>query len=369
MKTTRYAFLLLLPLCVAAEDGVIHLNAEQSKAAGINLVALESLASSGERRLPAQVVVPPTQLEIVGAPLAGMVSAVKAAYGESVKRGQVLARIQGPQLLELQREFSGARAQAEVAAESRRRDETLFADGIISQSRLSVTQATERQASAALAEKRAALRLAGMPEPGADGKGLSGVTEVRAAFDGVILDAPVQPGQRVDATAMLFKLGRIAPLWLEVQATPAQATGLAAGDTVSVPGCKGAGKLTLVAPHLNPATQSLMLRAEMANADGCLKPFQFVQAQIAPATAAAGGAWRVPNSALTRHQGQAWLFTATPAGFVPVAVKLLDETERSALVTAAGSGQAPLRGEVRIAVKGIAALKAAWLGIGAGEGK
>lgn len=36
----------------------------------------------------------------------------------------------------------------------------------------------------------------------------------------------------------LFKLGRLSPLWLEIQATPAQAAGLAPGDAVSVPGCQ-----------------------------------------------------------------------------------------------------------------------------------
>lgn len=349
-----------------AAEPTLRLSAAQAKAAAIATVPLDSLRGSGERRLPAQAVVPPTQAEIVGAPLAGTVTTVKVAYGETVKRGQVLARLQGPQTLELQREFTAARAQAEVAAQGRQRDEALFADGIVSQGRLATTQALERQAAASLAEKRAALRLAGMAEPAADGRGFSGQTEARAPFDGVVLDAPVQAGQRVEASAMLFKLGRIAPLWLEIQATPAQAEGLMPGDAVGVAGCKAAGKLTLVAPHMNPATQSLLLRAELPNADGCLKPFQFVSAQIAPAKLAAAGAWRVPNGALVRHRGQVWLFATVADGFVPVAVRVIDETEKSTLVAPA-EGEATLTNERAIAVKGIAALKAAWLGLGAGE--
>lgn len=374
MKITALILSLLLPWCAAADDNFIRLDAAQQKASGIAVVPLDSLRSSGERRLPAQAVVPPARLEIVGAPLAGMVTGVKVAYGEQVRRGQVLAQIQGPQMLELQREFSGARAQADVAAENRRRDEALLADGIISQSRLSATQAADRQATALLAEKRAALQLAQMPEPGADGRGISGQAAVRAPFDGVVLDAPAQPGQRVDAMTVLFKLGRVAPLWLEIQATPAQAAGLAPGDPVSVPGCAGSGRLTLVAPHLNPATQALLLRAEFPNADACVKPFQFVQAQIAPAQATADSAaraWRVPNGALARHQEQVWLFAQTQGGFVPVPVRVIDETERSTLIAAREDVRqaAPLRGDLSIAVKGIATLKAVWLGLGADGSK
>ncbi len=367
MKPTGLALLLLLALPAAAQTPVIRLSPEQTKAAGIALAKLDGLRSDGERRLPAQVVVPPAQTEVVSAPLGGVVTAVKAAYGETVKRGQLLARLQGPQLLQLQREFAGARAQADVAAEQRKRDESLFADGIISRSRLAVAQATDRQAAAQLAEKRAALRLAGMGEPGADGAGLSGAAAVKAPVDGVVLEAPVQPGQRVEPTAVLFKLGRLAPLWLEIQATPAQAAGLAAGDKVRVPGCADEGRLTLVAPHLNPATQSLQLRAEFANVGGCLRPFEFVHARIAPAQAAAAGAWRIPSTALVRHQGQGWVFAEAEQGFAPVAVRVMDEAERSVLIAAAEG--ASLRDDLRIVVAGTAAIKAAWLGIGAGAAK
>jgi RND family efflux transporter MFP subunit len=369
MKIRCMLILACLPAGVAAGDGLIPLTGDQIKAAAISIVPLQSLRSSGERLLPAQVVVPPTQTEVVSAPLAGVVTSVAAAYGETVKRGQVLARMQGPQLLELQREFAGARAQADVAGEQRKRDESLFADGIISRSRLSVTQATDRQASAALAEKRAALRLAGVPEP-TDAGGLSGSMAVRAPLDGVVLEASAQPGQRVDGTAVLFKLGRLAPLWLEIQATAAQAAGLAPGDAVAVAGCPGEGKLKLVAPHLNPATQSLQLRAEFAGSGGgCLKPFQFVQARVTPAKVASAGAWRVPSTALVRHQGQVWLFAQAPSGFMPLPVRVLDEAEQSSLVTASGDARQALGGDMRIAVKGTAAIKASWLGIGAAETK
>ncbi len=350
---------LCLPLLAHAEDVVIKLSPEQVKSLAVAVQPLNSFQAGGDRRLPAQVVVPPRQVEVVGAPLPGAVIAVLAAYGENVRRGQPLARVQGPQLLEVQRQYVEAQAQAEVAAENRRRDEALYSDGIIAGARLSATRAAERQAAAQLAEKRQALRLAGLGDPGPDAKQLSGVAEVRAPFDGVVLEAAVQPGQRVEATATLFKLGRISPLWLEIQATPAQAAGLAAGDAVSVPGCPTGGHLTLVAPHMNPATQSLLLRAELPKPAGCVKPFEFVQAHVTPAKPEAGNTWRVPKGTLVHHQGRTWLFVETAAGFQPVPAKVLDETEQSSLVAV------DVPGATRVVTHGVTALKASWLGLGA----
>lgn len=353
------ALVFCLSLNAAAEE-MIRLTPEQAGRIGVVTVPLTEIQVPGSIRLPAQVVVPPTQIEVIAAPLPSMVAAVRVAHGETVKKGQPLARLQGASLLELQREYSQARSQALLAAENLKRDESLFADGIIAQSRLSVTRAAEQQAALLLAEKRQALRLAGMAEPGEGGQ-LAGDTVMRAPFDGVILEAAAQPGQRVDALTPLFKLGRISPLWLEIQATPAQAMGLAPGDTVQVPGCPLDGRIMVMTPHVDAHDQSLRLRAELPLKVPCVRPYQFVQVDVQPKGTSTSHAWRVPSGALTRHLSRTWVFIAVQEGFRPVAVQVLEETAQSSRITA------PIDPAARIAVKGIAALKGAWLGLGVGE--
>lgn len=354
-------FILLLLLAASpalAADELIRLTPEQASRSGVVGAALADTRVAAGIRLPAQVVVPPAQVEVVAAPLPAVVAAVRVAYGEAVKKGQPLLRLQGGALLELQRDHLNASAQAQLAGENRRRDEALFADGIIAQSRLSATLTAERQAVALAAEKRRAMQLAGMAGAATD---VSGVAELRAPFDGVVLEANVQPGQRVDSLMPLLKLGRLAPLWLEIQAAPGQAAGIAPGDAVSIPGCTHPGQVTLVAPHMQAASQSLLIRAELRKPDGCIRPFQYVQAEIRPARKLDENTWRLPATALVRHQGQVWIFVETGGGFRPVAVKLLDEAPGSVLLTV------DLPGETRVAVKGASTLKAAWLGLGGNQ--
>jgi RND family efflux transporter MFP subunit len=348
--------LLLLPLFAAADE--IRLSPAQARQAGILTATLAEQKSFANLRLPAQVMVPPGQVEVVAAAVPAMVAAVKVAYGDTVKKGQSLLRLQGGTLLELQRDHLNAIAQAQLAAENRRRDEALFADGIIAQSRLSATLAGERQAVALAAEKQRAMQLAGMA---GSAKEVTGIAELRAPFDGVVLEANVQPGQRVDAMTPLLKLGRLAPLWLEIQAAPAQAAGIAAGDTVNIPGCTQAGRVTLVAPQMQAASQSLLIRAELRKPEACIRPFQYVQAEIRPARQLDEKTWRLPAAALVRHEGQVWIFVEAAGGFRPVPVKLLDETSDTALLTA------DLAGDTRFAIKGASTLKASWLGLGGNQ--
>lgn len=343
-----------------ATDELIAISAEQAGKAGIAAAALADMKATGGIRLPAQVVVPPSRIEVITAPLPAMVAAVRIGHGETVKKGQVLARLQGAPLLELQREFAQARSQASLAIENLRRDESLYADGIIPQGRLSATRAAERQAALALAEKSQSLHLAGLAEPNVGGSLASGA-DIRAPFDGVVLEASAQPGQRVDAMTPLFKLGRISTLWAEIQATPAQAAGISVGDEVGVPGCPSGARISVIAPQVDAHDQSMRLRAELPYRVPCVRPNQFVQVDVRPAETSSSYAWRVPAGALTRHLSRTWVFVEVPGGFRPVAVQVLEESAQSSRVAV------PVDASERIAIKGIAMLKGVWLGLGAVE--
>lgn len=355
MQIPPFSFLLFLVPGLALAQ--VTLTPGQIAKAGIATTSVTALAGGGDIRLPAQVVVPPGQIEVIAASLPTMISAVKVAYGETVKKGQVLLRLQGGQLLEAQRDLATAQAQAQLATERRQRDEALFADGIIAQGRLSEARANEVQARALYAEKRGLLRQAGASSPGKDGT-FSGTAELRAPFDAVVLEANAQPGQRVDAQTSLLKLGRLAPLWLEMQASQNQASQLAPGDLVAVPGCTAPARIALIAPHLQAASQSLLIRAELAQPAGCVKPFQYVQVTVSPGRAPAGGTLQAPIAAIARHEGKAWVFVATPEGFRPVGVEVLEESAATVTVT----GDIPVGAS--IATKGVSAIKSVWLGLG-----
>lgn len=362
MQLIRNSLLLLSIIGSSAysADSPIKLTPSQVETSGIQSSLLGDFLNKGGVGLPAQVIVPPAQIEVMAAPVATLVTKVRVAYGDVVKKGQPLLRLQGGGLLELQRDFSTARAQAGLATENRRRDEALFADGIISQGRLSATRAAETQAQALAGEKRQNLRLSGLADSSGDaGSGdRSGVAELRAPFDGVVLEVAAQPGQRVDATTPLLKLARLAPLWLEIQASSAQAARLAAGDQVQIPGCSVSGEIRLIAPQMQLTSQSQLVRAEIAKPGGCVKPFQFVHVTVTSRTATAKDSWRLPVGALVRHQGKAWVFVAAGDGYLPVTVSVLDETAES--VTVAGE----LTAQSRIVTRGVATLKASWLGLG-----
>jgi hypothetical protein len=100
----------------------------------------------------------------------------------------------------------------------------------------------------------------------------------------------------------------------------------------------------------------LHLRAEITSGTEKLSPGQFVEAVIG-----LGGEaqyFSVPKSALSRQGAETMVFVQTKTGFSPVKVKVISEQGGDAVV------DAKLKGNEKIAITGIAAIKGAWLGLG-----
>ncbi len=361
--------LLLLPILVfsaavhaAAPAARFPLSADQAGALGIESQAVALSAVAAASSLPARVVVPNEQLRVVAAPVAGLVVQIDVASGQNVKKGQVLARLASPVLLAVGREYLQAAQQAQLAAQAARRDAQLFSEGIIAEARNQATQANARQAALALAARRGELRLAGVSEPALAAlrkhSELPSELALTSPIDGVVLDQFAQPGQRLEAAAALFRIGKLSPLWLEIQTPAALASQLHAGLAVSVPASGAQGKVINVGRQTAADSQSVTVRARIDVGAQTLSPGQMVEAMIAvPAGGEPGGTFRIARSAVVRHQGQAYVFAQETNAFRPLPVEIVGHAGDQVLLRSSA-----LKPEMRLAVKGLAALKAAWLG-------
>lgn len=355
--TLTASLLLALSLPVVAGDKMFTLSPAQRAALKVSVAPLSAHAGAVTVGLPARVVIPPAQERLVMAPVAGMLAELRVAAGDPVHVGQTLAVLRGESLIGAQRELAQAAVQAQLARESVRRDEALFQEGIIPESRLQSARAQLAQSEAALRERRAWLRLMGLSEAAVKlaerGERLTDSVSLAAPMDGVVMEVPVVVGARVETTAPLLRLARLDPLWLEIQAPAEVAALVRKGQGVSVPGTAAKGSVLSVGRGVSEA-QTVPIRARIGNKDGLLRLNQSVSARLEGV--AGSRQWRVPVKAIVRQAGQNWVFVERPGGFEPEQVKVLSQSAQQAAI------DGPFSGEEKIAVEGVAALKAAWQG-------
>lgn len=340
-----------------AGDKLISLAPAQRAALRVSTAPLVAHAGAVTVGLPARVTIPPTQERLVAAPMAGIVSEVQVATGDTVKAGQTLAVLRGESLIGAQRDIVQAAVQARLAQESVHRDEALFKEGIIPESRLQNSRANQAHAAAVLSERRAWLRLMGLGQGAIKaaerGERLSDSIALASPISGVVLEQGAVIGARMDTAGVLFKVGRLDPLWLEIQAPAEMAARVKTGQQVSVLGTDATGQVISVGRSVSEA-QTVPIRARVSNRGNLLRLNQSVSARIEGV--AGEKQWRVPVKAIVRQAGQNWVFVERLGGFEPEQVKVLSQSAQSAAIDGDFSG------EEQIAIEGVAALKAAWQG-------
>lgn len=360
MKSSHLLLLGVL-LTQPAQAEEIVLNASQKQTLGIVSAPLPAMRHGEIAGMPAQVVIPGNQLFTVSTPLPAMVEQTLAGVGDPVRKGQKLATLQSPALAEAQRGLLQSSTQAQLARENLARDEQLWKDGIIAESRLRTTQSQYREANAALAERKQLLRLSGMSDADVarlqSDNMLSSQLAVTSPIDGVVLEKSANAGQRLDAAVPLFTVAQLEPLALEIQVPLANTSGLKVGTSVTVPAYSAKGKLTAIGRSLSGGNQTILLRALIREGAANLRPGQFVEATIAT-TGDAPNQWSIPNGALARIGNKAAVFVETAKGYRSEEVTVLHEGATDSVVTG------KLRSGENIAVRGVSALKASLMGIG-----
>jgi multidrug efflux pump subunit AcrA (membrane-fusion protein) len=340
----------------------IRISAAQIEKAGIRFSEVQTAQSATEGlRLAGSAVTPPNRMEVVSTPAAGVVQALLVNSLENVKAGQTIARIHSPDLLQWQRDYVQQFTQLEMITKKAERDESLLNDGIISASRAQETRNLLQQARVAVQERAQMLKLAGLSEAAIarlnTPSGLTPVIDIRSSAGGSVLEWMVTPGQRVEAGAPLAKVARAGELWLELQASRAQAEHIAVGDVVKTKSCKQSGKVLAIATQLSTSNQLVMVRASLPGADKCLKPGQYLEATISNKTPPASG-WSLPSTALVRNGSNEFVFVRNAEGVQAVPVTVMSRAIDQVIV------QGTLIAKQSIAVQGLVSLKGMWLGLG-----
>ncbi|MDO8351506.1 MAG: efflux RND transporter periplasmic adaptor subunit [Gallionella sp.] len=345
-------------------DENIVVNTQQIQALGITTTALPAKHTGEISGLPAQVVIPGNQLFVISTPLPAMVEQTLVGVGDSVRKGQPIARLQSPALAEAQRGLLLANVQTQLARDNLVRDESLYKDGIISESRYRAARGFALETQATLSERKQALRLYGMSDNAIAqlqaGNNLSSLLTLTAPIDGVVLEKTASAGQRLDAAVAIFKIARLSPLALEIQAPLAVTHNIRIGALITIPAHSASGTITAIARSLSGSNQTILLRAIIQHGTENLRPGQFVEVSINTA-ANSVAQWEIPNSAIARISWKPVIFVRTSQGFRAQTINILNEGAQNSVISGT------LKGNEKIAVGGVSALKSSMMGIGGGN--
>jgi cobalt-zinc-cadmium efflux system membrane fusion protein len=365
MKKTLFTLLCISCINVSANNNEIKITPVQLYNLGVKIGQLKVIEQIPLLYAPAQVVIPPSQEYIVSAAQAGLISKLNVTIGDSVEKDQVLAYINSPELLSLQRQLLKTNSEKHLAWAGYQRDKKLLQEGVISDRRWQESRSRYSTFRAKADEARQLLEISGMSDKDikklTSSRRLTSQLAIHSPIKGVVLERMVVAGERLDILAPLYRIANLDQLWLEIKIPQEQIKRIKIGDQVLIENSDIKATITLLGQSVNLQNQTILARAIINNSHSSLRAGQNVNSQIIQSTDKA--AFIVPNAAVAQNEGKSYLFIRNSTGFAVSPIEIIGKQQKNSVIT----GNDDLKVNVEIAIRGAVALKANWLGLGGND--
>lgn len=298
----------------ADHDAPIALTDEQIQRAGIAIETAGPATIQSGLQFPGEIRFNEDRTAHVVPRLAGVAESVPATLGEPVQKGQLLAVIASTALSDQRSELLAAQRRMELARATYQRERKLWEEKISAEQ-------DYLQAKAALEEARIAVQNAQQKLTAVGAKASSARLnqfELRAPFDGVIVEKHLTLGEAVADNANIFTISDLSTVWAEFVVSARDLEHVRVGETALIRSAasegKAEGKVSYVGSLLGEQTRTAKARITLKNPNLAWRPGLFVTVEVLTDKVTVPVA--VQADAVQDVDGNSVVFVAGPKGFV-----------------------------------------------------
>lgn len=210
----------------------------------------------------------------------GRVVEIDARLGDTVKKGQLLLKVQSADISSAYSDYQKATADEQLAHTQLERAKLLYDKGAISQNDLQIAQNAADKAKVDVANTAERLRVLGSPTLDRP----SGLIEIRAPISGFITDQQVTNAAGVAGLGSPnpFTISDLTYVWILCDVYENDLVNVRLGEKADIhlnayPGQVFTGTINNIGPILDPNIRTAKVRIEMRN-PGLMRPGMFVTA-------------------------------------------------------------------------------------------
>ncbi len=312
------------------EEGKIELTDQQIQEAGITLQTAGAAPIRSVVTLPGEINFNENKTSHVVPRLAGAVESVSANLGQQVKQGQVIAVIASTALSEQRSELLSAQKRLELARSTFAREKHLWEAKISAeQDYLQAQQAMREMEIAVHNAQQKLIALGVSPKVSADAGALNRY-EIRAPFDGMVVEKHIAVGEAVKEDANIFTISDLSLVWAEIIVSAKDLDVVRVGKNVTVKAVAfdsaASGTVSYVGALMGEQTRTAQARVTLANPEMAWRPGLFITVELVAKETEVPVA--VSSDAVHTINDQPAVFIRVPGGFIaqPVTIGLSNGT-------------------------------------------
>ncbi len=287
--------------------------------ARLQIVAAEKSSLPRMLRLAGTVAYNAFETTPVFSAIGGPVQEILVAPGQVVHAGQPLLTVTSPDYSSSRSSYLKARDAYALADRLYARAKDLYAHGAISEADLEQAESVRTQAHADLESTKDFLIALGMKDPEAVLQTAKSTAQipVPAPVGGEVVERLVGPGQLLQAGAtQIFTISNTNTVWVLVNVYQSDLPYVRSGDSVEINTDSYPemfhGKISYIAPALDPTTRTLQARIVTDNLGKKLKKDMYVTAEVSAGSIP--NAITVPDTAVLRDtENQPFVYVQTNA--------------------------------------------------------
>lgn len=241
----------------------------------------------------------------------GRVVEIKARLGDTVKKGQLLLRVQSNDVAGAYQTYRKAVNDELLARQQLERAQILYDKGAIAKSALEQAEDVAKDAKADLDASTEQLRLLGI-----DKDHPSGIVDIKAPISGVITDQQVTNASGVQGLGSPnpYTISDLSYVWIVCDVYENDLDAVHAGEYADIrlnayPNKVFKGRIDNILPVLDPNIRTAKVRLEVAN-PGMMRVGMFVTATFYGKQAETWAA--VPATAILHLHDREWVYTPVP---------------------------------------------------------
>lgn len=312
----------------------VELTAGERASIGLRTAVIARGPARTELKAMGRLAAPQNRMAVISYPFSARVAAVRVQVGDWVKQGQPLVTLQSEAVGAARAEYSTALADLQLAERAFERESALVKGGVGAQKNYQTSEAALKVAQTRLEAAEKKLHLLGFTEAQVaalrQAHDISPVISLHAPIDGKVVVNQAVLGAVVNESTEILTIVNPTVLWMDAEIYERDLAKIRVGQAVYIvvpayPGERFAGRVGYVGDVVKEGTQTITVRAEVANRDARLKPGMFASASFV--LAEADRAIVVPESAVLDDSGSAMVFVVAGSRFVPRSVRIGARTD------------------------------------------
>jgi cobalt-zinc-cadmium efflux system membrane fusion protein len=293
------------------EEGIVEFTEAQFKTAGIVLSGIEQKQLRGVLKVNGLLDVPPQNLVSISVPYGGILKSTDLLQGMWVSKGQVIARMEHPDYIQLQQDYLEAASQLTYMQKEFERQEALSKENVSAAKTLEKTTAEYRGLQSRVEGLRQKLALLNIDAGGLSTSTILSSIRIIAPISGYITEVNANIGKFVQANDVIFEIVDTRHLHAELMVFEKDIPKLKEGQTVRYllanETKEREAEVHLIGREIS-AERTIRVHCHLKEEDKNLLPGMYLKAVIETGAAETSA---LPDEAIVTSGGKKYIFVQT----------------------------------------------------------